>query len=91
MAWRGNSGKAESYRDHFITKVAPHLKDIAGHEGAYLLQRKVDGRVEFLAITFWDSIETIKKFSGRNPEQATVEPEVAPLCYHSMNMLEITR
>jgi hypothetical protein len=34
-----------------------------------------DGRVEFLAITFWDSIETIKKFSGRNPEQATVEPE----------------
>jgi heme-degrading monooxygenase HmoA len=67
--------KADSYRDHFITRVVPHLKDIAGHKGAYLLQRQIDGRVEFLAVTLWDSIETIRKFSGPNPEQATVEPE----------------
>jgi heme-degrading monooxygenase HmoA len=75
--WHGTAtlAKADSYRSHFITKVAPHLKDIAGHRGAYLLQRQVDGRVEFLAVTLWDSIETIKQFSGPDPERATVEPE----------------
>ena len=47
--WYGTASlaKADSYRSHFVTKVAPHLKDIAGHHGAYLLQREVDGRVEF--------------------------------------------
>ncbi len=75
--WHGTAtlAKADAYRSHFITKVAPHLKDIAGHQGAYLLQHQVDGRVEFLAVTLWDSIETIKTFSGPDPGRATVEPE----------------
>ncbi len=75
--WHGSAtlAKADAYRSHFITKVVPHLKDIAGHQGAYLLQREVDGRVEFLAVTLWDSIETIKTFSGPDPGRATIEPE----------------
>jgi len=75
--WHGSAtpAKAEAYRRHFTGKVIPHLKDIAGHHGAYLLQREVDGRVEFLAVTLWDSIETIKTFSGPDPGRATVEPE----------------
>jgi len=84
-AWHGTAtpAKAGSYRNHFITKVAPHLKDIAGQQGAYLLERQVDGRVEFLAVTLWDSIETIRQFSGPDPERATVEPEgrAAPLSF----------
>jgi hypothetical protein len=35
----------------------------------------VDGRVEFLAVTLWDSIETIKTFSGPDSGRATIEPE----------------
>jgi hypothetical protein len=31
--------------------------------------------VEFLALTLWDSIETIKGFAGPNPGMAMVEPE----------------
>jgi len=31
--------------------------------------------VEFLAVTLWDSIETIKTFSGPDPGRATIEPE----------------
>jgi heme-degrading monooxygenase HmoA len=75
--WHGTAtlAKAEAYRNHFTTKVVPHLKDLAGHQGAYLLQREVEGRVEFLAMTLWDSIEAIRQFSGSDPERATVEPE----------------
>lgn len=66
---------ADAYNSHFTTKVIPHLKNIAGHQGAYLLRREVGGRVEFLAITLWDAMESVKKFAGRNPEVAIVEAQ----------------
>jgi heme-degrading monooxygenase HmoA len=75
--WRGTAAiaNADAYYHHFTTKVTPHLKDILGHQGAYLLRREAGGQVEFLAVTLWDSIETIKKFAGPDPEVAIVEPE----------------
>jgi heme-degrading monooxygenase HmoA len=75
--WRGQaaSGNADAYHRHVTTNVFPALNDIPGHHGAYLLRREADGQVEFLAVTFWDSIESIKTFAGRNPDIAVVEPE----------------
>ena len=75
--WRGQATtkNAEGYYRHFTANVAPHLKGIAGHRGAYLLRREIDGQVEFVAVTLWDSIETVKKFAGSNPDVAVVEPE----------------
>ena len=75
--WHGRAtvAKADAYYRHFTATVAPQLKQIDGHRGAYLLRREVDGQVEFLAITLWDSIETVKEFAGPNPEIANVEPE----------------
>jgi heme-degrading monooxygenase HmoA len=75
--WRGTAtpGKAADYQRHFTTNVAPHLKQLAGHEGAYLLRREDQGEVEFLALTLWDSIESIRAFAGQNPNVAIVEPE----------------
>jgi len=75
--WHGRAtvAKADAYYRHFTATVAPQLKQIDGHRGAYLLRREVDGQVEFLAITLWDSIETIKAFAGSNPDVAIVEPE----------------
>jgi heme-degrading monooxygenase HmoA len=67
--------KAHDYQRHFTTTVVQNLRGIAGSKGAYLLRRVVDGEVEFAAVTLWDSIDTIKKFSGENPETAHVEPE----------------
>jgi heme-degrading monooxygenase HmoA len=76
-SWRGSAthDSAASYERHFTTRVAPHLKDIPGHRGAYLLRREMDGRVEFLAVTLWESMETIKAFAGPRPEVAIVEAE----------------
>jgi heme-degrading monooxygenase HmoA len=75
--WRGRTTRerSEDYRRHFTTVVAPNLQRIAGHGGAYLLQREADGLVEFVAITLWDSIETVKQFSGDDPNVAHIEPE----------------
>lgn len=75
--WRGTAtaAKADAYYRHFTTEVAPRLQDIPGHQGAYLLRREAGGQVEFLAVTLWDSIESVKTFAGPNPEVAIVEPD----------------
>lgn len=75
--WRGiaTTAKAPEYSAHFESKVAPHLRDIDGFRGAHLLRREENGQVEFVAMTLWDSLESIKAFAGPNPDAAHVELE----------------
>ena len=75
--WRGKTTveKADDYPRHFTNHVAAHLKELAGHRGAYLLRREDGGEVEFLAVTLWDSIESIRAFAGENLDVAIVQPE----------------
>jgi heme-degrading monooxygenase HmoA len=75
--WRGVAvaGNADAYHRHATTTVFPALREIAGHRGAYLLRRTVGGRTEFLALTFWESLDSVRAFAGSDPEVAVVEPE----------------
>ncbi len=75
--WRGVAvdGNAEAYRRHATTAVFPSLQALPGHRGAYLLKRSVGGRTEFLAVTLWESMDSIRAFAGADAEGAVVEPE----------------
>lgn len=67
--------KAAAYADHFTDTVVPALKSLTGHRGAFLLRREVDGRIEFLAMTLWESHASIEAFAGKDISRAHVEPE----------------
>ncbi len=75
--WRASAtpANADAYFRYFSGTVVPHLKSIVGHHHAYLLRRPQGGQVELLAITFWDSIDTVKNFAGNDAETAIVDPE----------------
>ncbi len=72
---RATVEKSGEYVEHATKKVFPALGAIAGHRGAYLLRRAVDGAVEFVVLTLWESMEAVRKFAGVRPERAVVEPE----------------
>ncbi len=74
--WRGQATRenAPAYYRHVTGKVFPELKEIAGHKGAYLLQRETAAGVEFLAVTMWESLDSIRAFAGNDAETAVVEP-----------------
>ena len=74
--WRGSAtiANADAYEHHFTTNVVPHLQVLEGHKGAFLLRRERDGQIDFVAVTLWDSIETIRRFAGPDAEKANVEP-----------------
>jgi len=72
---RSTEERASEYVQHAATKVFPALSAIDGHRGAYLLRRAVDGVIEFLVLTLWDSIAAVRRFAGAEPNKAVVEPE----------------
>ncbi|MGA6987624.1 MAG: YciI-like protein [Terriglobales bacterium] len=75
--WRGRATaeKSGEYIDHVTKKVFPALGAIEGHRGAYLLQHAVDGAIEFVVLTLWESMQAVRRFAGAKPEKAVVEPE----------------
>ena len=74
--WRGRaaSERAAAYPQHFRTSVVPELKHVPGFLGADLSQREVDGHIEFLVLTRWQSMAAIEAFAGSDVAKAVVEP-----------------
>lgn len=75
--WRGlaRPEAADEYIEHLRTSTLPNLAQLAGHRGAYVLSRVRAEGVEFVVVTFWDSLESIGAFAGDDPERAVVPPE----------------
>jgi len=77
--WRGQAtaANADAYERFVTTKVFAELPAIPGHRGVYLLKRPLDNgnEVEFVAVTLWDSLASIRGFAGENIDRAVVEPE----------------
>jgi len=72
---RSTAEKTGEYVQHATKKVFPALRTIEGHRGAYLLRRAVDGAIELVVLTLWESMAAVRKFAGEEPEKAVVEPE----------------
>jgi len=74
--WRGRAdpARADAYPKHFRERVVPELRGLPGFVGAHLTRREHDGKVEYLVLTRWRSIDAIRAFAGPEPSKAVVEP-----------------
>ena len=70
--WKARSTveKASHYIQHATTRVFPALEAIDGHRGAYLLQRPVEGEVEIVVLTLWESMEAVGKLVRRGASES---------------------
>ena len=50
-----------------------------GYAGAALLQRTTIDAIEIIVITWWQSLEAIRRFAGADLDQAVVADEAASL------------
>jgi heme-degrading monooxygenase HmoA len=75
--WRGWAalGKAQGYENHFRHNVVRELRAVPGFLGASLLKEQQQGRIEFLVLTRWISLDAVKGFAGTDYYKAVVEPE----------------
>jgi len=79
--WKGRTtaANAERYIQHLINTVFPELLAIPGYRGVYLLRRAINGAIEFVVLTLWDSMSAIRKFAGADAEKALVAPQAQAL------------
>jgi heme-degrading monooxygenase HmoA len=79
--WRGwtTSNNADAYEELLRTEILPGIHRIDGYKGAYLLRRDVEDGVEFVTLTFWESMDAVRAFAGEDYEMAVVPPEARAL------------
>jgi heme-degrading monooxygenase HmoA len=75
--WHGKVAieKAEAYENFMISKAAPDYGAVDGLLKLYFQRRNEGATAHFLLVTIWDSMESVKKFAGKNPEKAKYYPE----------------
>lgn len=75
--WRGATAAAdaEAYVHYLEQTGLAEYRSTPGNLGAHLLWRFIDGKAEFLTLSFWESAESIKGFAGADIEQAVFYPE----------------
>ena len=75
--WRAQTTpqKEGEYIRHATQKVFSSLRLIHGHRGAYLLRRAVAGAIELVVLTFWESMDAVRRFAGSEPDRAVVDSE----------------
>lgn len=79
--WKGTTkpGDAEHYVAHVRNDTFEKLAGMQGFIEGSIQRRSVDGGIEFLIETRWQSIESIRQFAGDDPETAVVPPEAQKL------------
>jgi heme-degrading monooxygenase HmoA len=64
------AAKADEYVEYLNRTGVPDYRAVEGNLGVYVLRRIEGERAHFLTLTFWDSVDSIKKFAGEDYEKA---------------------
>ena len=76
--WRGlaKAEFAQAYVEHLQTETFPAIRKLRGFVGAEILRREVPEGVEFLVVTRWASMDSIRAFAGDEVDTAVVPSKV---------------
>lgn len=79
--WHGWTTRehADAYAELLRTRILPGIHRVKGYRGAYLLRRDAGPEVEFVTLTFFDSLDAVRAFAGEDSEAAVVSPEARKL------------
>ncbi|HEX5838349.1 MAG TPA: hypothetical protein VFY26_11010 [Anaerolineales bacterium] len=75
--WHGitPASKADKYVEFLQQSGVRDYQATQGNQGVHLLRRIEGDQAHFLLLTFWDSVESIKRFAGEDYEKARYYPE----------------
>ena len=74
--WHGRvpSAKADDYYAYLLRTGLPDYAATPGNRGVTVLRRTEGTVTHFLLLTFWESLEAIQAFAGREYERARYYP-----------------
>jgi heme-degrading monooxygenase HmoA len=76
--WRGvaRAQEADNYVRHLQNETFPQLARIPGFMSASILRRPIAEGVEFVIVTTWESMDSIRQFAATPEDVAVVPPAV---------------
>jgi heme-degrading monooxygenase HmoA len=76
--WRGLAKPdcTEAYVDHLRSETFPAIAKLPGFVRASILRRTLREGVEYLVVTEWDSLDSIRRFAGDKVDAAVVPARV---------------
>lgn len=81
--WHGwtTHENAAAYQSLLETEVLPGIanRGIKGYRGEHLLRRDLEHEVEFVTILWFESMDALREFAGRDYEVAVVPPKARAL------------
>lgn len=75
--WRGktSAAKAESYGNFLRETAYPDYGEAEGNRGWMLLTRAGTEAVEFMFVSFWESMQAVAQYAGGDPEHPKYYPQ----------------
>lgn len=76
--WHGytTQANADAYENLLKSEIFVGIgnRHIKGYQGIQLLRRNIKDEVEFITIMWFDSIDAVREFAGKDYESAVVPP-----------------
>ena len=69
------ASRADEYAEFMKERAVPDYSSVDGLKKLVFLKDVKADVAHFLLVTHWDSMESVKKFAGENPEKAKYYPE----------------
>lgn len=75
--WHGrvSTDKAKPYREFLNVRAIPDYQSVPGNLSVHILERAEGSITHFITLTFWQDMESIKRFAGEDAEVAKYYPE----------------
>lgn len=75
--WTGETleSDADTYGRYLEETGVKDIRATEGNQGVWLMRRVREGKAEFMVLSLWDSLESIKAFAGHDYEKAVYYPE----------------
>jgi len=70
---------ADAYETLLRANVLPGITRVSGYHGAYLMRRSVGDEVEFVTMTIFDDLESVRAFAGEDYTRAVIHEEAGKL------------
>ncbi len=72
--WKGRTlaAKADEYEKYLNASGIAKLLAIPGNLGAEMLRRTDGDKAEFVVISYWESIDAVKRFAGPDYQKAVI-------------------
>jgi heme-degrading monooxygenase HmoA len=70
--WHGvtKTSRSDDFFNYMMTTGVPWYRSLAGNRGVVVLRRAKEETSEFLLLSLWDSMESIKRFAGPDIDKA---------------------